>query len=237
MASMMEVSTPSQWVVTGKNGCLLREGCELDSREVGDLAHGTEVTVATIQTSSCGKQRAQLSQPRVGWASLKMLSPRVVAPSVPAAPVELAEPASASAEPIDHMAIGRPTGPPPALPPLPEPPLPPMRASKLPWVLQGPKHAERVPPTDPQGVRLRLFCVHQAAVGAWGFHGWSLALPEAVELMPVELPGRNSRMAESKPADLCALVEELADALAPLQRERPCVCAPASKNERESSEF
>ena len=76
-----------QWVVSGKNGCLLREGCELDTKELGDLAFGTEVTVETIQTSSCGKQRAQLSQPRVGWASLKMLSPRVVAPSVPAAPV------------------------------------------------------------------------------------------------------------------------------------------------------
>ena len=88
MASMMEVSTPSQWVVTGKNGCLLREGCELDSREVGDLAHGTEVTVATIQTSSCGKERVRLSHPRVGWASLKTFCPKVDVPAAASAPAE-----------------------------------------------------------------------------------------------------------------------------------------------------
>jgi len=100
-----------------------------------------------------------------------------------------------------------------------------------PWVDQGSTSI------DPSKVRMRVLAIPQAGMGAWAFHGWQELLPETVEILPVELPGRNSRMAESKPADLCALVEELADALAPLQRERPCVCAPASKNERESSEF
>ena len=59
-----------------------------------------------------------------------------------------------------------------------------------PWVDQGPTS------TDPSKVRMRVLAIPQAGMGAWAFHGWSL--PETVELLPVELPGRNSRMLEPK---------------------------------------
>ena len=63
---------------------------------------------------------------------------------------------------------------------------------------------------------LRLFCFPQAGAGAWVFHGWQTQLPEFVEVMPVELPGRNTRIKEPKPRCMHTLVGELADALAPL---------------------
>jgi len=58
--------------------------------------------------------------------------------------------------------------------------------------------------------RLRLFCVPQAGCGAWAFHGWSGRLPPGVELMPIELPGRNTRRGE--PPDAHATLEALAKA-------------------------
>jgi len=94
------------------------------------------------------------------------------------------------------------------------------RQPYAPWVLQGPKE----PP--PEAPRLRLFCIPQAGMGAWAFHGWQDALAggcPGVEVMPVELPGRNSRLGE--PAERCMprLVARLADALAPEVRRAPYV--------------
>ena len=60
--------------------------------------------------------------------------------------------------------------------------------------------------------RLRLFCLPQAGAGAWCFHnGWSARLPPDVEVLPVELPGRNSRASE--PADAHPTLQRLASAV------------------------
>lgn len=80
------------------------------------------------------------------------------------------------------------------------------------WILQGPDEQQRA--ADAHPVRLRLFCVPQAGCGAWSFHGWSRHLPADVEVMPLELPGRNSRMGESKDAKSVAqLASEIVDAI------------------------
>jgi pimeloyl-ACP methyl ester carboxylesterase len=44
---------------------------------------------------------------------------------------------------------------------------------------------------------------------------------ELLQIMPVELPGRNSRMTEPKQSSLTQLVDDLAEALTPLIREKP----------------
>ena len=86
-----------------------------------------------------------------------------------------------------------------------------------PWVDQGPTS------TDPSKVRMRVLAIPQAGMGAWAFHGWQAALPETVELLPVELPGRNSRMLEPKGQSMRQLVGALVDALAETLRETPFV--------------
>mmetsp|Transcript_2072 Transcript_2072/g.4700 ORF Transcript_2072/g.4700 Transcript_2072/m.4700 type:complete len:298 (+) Transcript_2072:52-945(+) len=90
------------------------------------------------------------------------------------------------------------------------------------WILQGPKHLEieeQPPPAD--RVRLRLFCFPQSGMGGWAFHGWTQWLPPEVECMPVELPGRNSRIREPKPDNATALAADTIEALLPLLREKP----------------
>ena len=92
-----------------------------------------------------------------------------------------------------------------------------LTTSKMPqhygkWILQGPNELLRTAGAPP--VRLRLFCVPQAGCGAWSFHGWTQHLPADVEVMPIELPGRNSRMGESKDATSVAqLASEIVDAV------------------------
>jgi surfactin synthase thioesterase subunit len=55
-------------------------------------------------------------------------------------------------------------------------------------------------------------------MGAWSYHGWQRHLP-GVRVLPVELPGRNSRMREQPCTDLFALAKDIAAALAPLIRQ------------------
>lgn len=61
--------------------------------------------------------------------------------------------------------------------------------------------------------RLRLFCFPYAGGGASAYRGWAAALPPDVEVCPVQLPGRESRLREpafDRPAPLiAALAEEL----------------------------
>ncbi|MEZ3181239.1 alpha/beta fold hydrolase [Streptomyces pimonensis] len=57
--------------------------------------------------------------------------------------------------------------------------------------------------------RLRLFCLPPAGGSAASFNVWRPFLPRGVELAPVELPGRGSRIGEPVPYAL----EPLADAL------------------------
>jgi len=64
--------------------------------------------------------------------------------------------------------------------------------------------------------RLRLFCFPYAGAGALIFRTWSDSLPADVEVCPVQLPGRGTRMTERPFTQLSLLVEALAQALAPL---------------------
>lgn len=75
----------------------------------------------------------------------------------------------------------------------------------------------------PPGTRLRMFCVPQAGMGAWAFHGWCKQLPEDVEVMPIELPGRNTRARETKFTDMGELVRALCDALENYLHDMPYV--------------
>lgn len=62
---------------------------------------------------------------------------------------------------------------------------------------------------------LRLFCFPYAGGGASIFRGWAAALPPAVEVYPVQLPGRENRLRERPFTQISPLVEALADALRP----------------------
>jgi medium-chain acyl-[acyl-carrier-protein] hydrolase len=64
--------------------------------------------------------------------------------------------------------------------------------------------------------RLRLFCFPHAGSGASIFREWSAALPPAIEVCPVQLPGRESRWTEPPFTRLVSLVETLVIALRPL---------------------
>jgi medium-chain acyl-[acyl-carrier-protein] hydrolase len=70
-------------------------------------------------------------------------------------------------------------------------------------------------PRPNPAARLRLFCFPYAGAGASIFYPWTRELPAEVEVCPVQLPGREGRMAE-KPFDrMDPLVETLAEVLAP----------------------
>lgn len=63
--------------------------------------------------------------------------------------------------------------------------------------------------------RLRLLCLPHAGGGASAFRGWADALPADVEVCPVQLPGRENRIAEAPLERLEPLVQALADAVEP----------------------
>jgi medium-chain acyl-[acyl-carrier-protein] hydrolase len=78
--------------------------------------------------------------------------------------------------------------------------------SPSPWVT--------FPKANP-GARLRLFCFPYAGGGASIFRTWSDRLPSEIEVCPVQLPGRQSRMREPPFTQLSLLVERLSTALRP----------------------
>jgi medium-chain acyl-[acyl-carrier-protein] hydrolase len=63
--------------------------------------------------------------------------------------------------------------------------------------------------------RVRLFCLPYAGGGASMFREWPAALPTAIDVCPVRLPGREDRMAERSHTSLAALIDEVADAVGP----------------------
>jgi medium-chain acyl-[acyl-carrier-protein] hydrolase len=70
--------------------------------------------------------------------------------------------------------------------------------------------------TDPNlRVQLRLFCFPYAGGGASTFRLWPDHLPTEVEVCPVQLPGRESRLMEPLFTRLAPLVHTLAKALQP----------------------
>jgi medium-chain acyl-[acyl-carrier-protein] hydrolase len=73
--------------------------------------------------------------------------------------------------------------------------------------------AYRMP--SPQA-RLRLFCFPYAGGGASIFRAWPEGLPADVEVCPVQLPGRGTRLMEPPFTRLPPLIQALAQALLPL---------------------
>ncbi len=58
--------------------------------------------------------------------------------------------------------------------------------------------------------RLRLFCLPFAGGGASIYRSWARALPATIEVCPVQLPGRESRLREKPYTDIWLLAETLA---------------------------
>lgn len=62
---------------------------------------------------------------------------------------------------------------------------------------------------------MRLFCFPYAGGGDSVFRAWQKGLPEAIEVCPVQLPGRGARISEPPFTELSPLVRAAAQALAP----------------------
>ncbi|AGL15969.1 thioesterase II family protein [Actinoplanes sp. N902-109] len=62
---------------------------------------------------------------------------------------------------------------------------------------------------------LRLFCFHHAGGAASAFNGWAQALGPRISVVPVQLPGRETRIREPRLRDMTAVVEALAAQLGP----------------------
>lgn len=69
--------------------------------------------------------------------------------------------------------------------------------------------------TPNPAARLRLFCFPYAGGAASIYRSWSQSLPPEVDVVPVQLPGRERRMGERPFDRLLPLVRTLADVLAP----------------------
>ncbi|MDJ1184230.1 thioesterase II family protein [Roseofilum casamattae] len=67
--------------------------------------------------------------------------------------------------------------------------------------------------TPKPNARLRLFCFPYAGGSAAIFRDWHQELPETIEVCPVELPGRSSRMREPLFEDISSLIEALGEGL------------------------
>lgn len=64
--------------------------------------------------------------------------------------------------------------------------------------------------TPRPGARVRLYCFPYAGGGASAYRGWQAALPAAIEVWPVQPPGREGRLHEPAFTDAVPLVEALA---------------------------
>ncbi len=64
-------------------------------------------------------------------------------------------------------------------------------------------------------VAVRLFCFPYGGGGESTFRSWQKGLPEAIEVCPVQLPGRGARIKEPPFTELGPLVRAAAQALAP----------------------
>ncbi len=65
------------------------------------------------------------------------------------------------------------------------------------------------------GAALRLVCVPYGGAGASAFRTWPAALPQDVELLAIELPGRETRSREPRFDRFDPLIAALTDAVAP----------------------
>jgi medium-chain acyl-[acyl-carrier-protein] hydrolase len=65
-------------------------------------------------------------------------------------------------------------------------------------------------PRPRPAARLRLYCLAHAGAGASAFAHWAYRGPDDIEIAPVQLPGRENRMAEEPLRRLAALAEQIA---------------------------
>ena len=63
--------------------------------------------------------------------------------------------------------------------------------------------------------RLRMFCFPYAGGGASAYRGWNTSLPADMEVCPVQLPGRESRLRDPAFDRAKPLIQSVADALEP----------------------
>jgi medium-chain acyl-[acyl-carrier-protein] hydrolase len=70
-------------------------------------------------------------------------------------------------------------------------------------------------PGPDRSARLRLFCFPYSGAGASIYYRWIGQLPRGINVCPVELPGRASRVAEPPYTQLSPLVDAAAEALLP----------------------
>jgi surfactin synthase thioesterase subunit len=68
---------------------------------------------------------------------------------------------------------------------------------------------------------MRLICFHHAGGGAYAFRPWAAALPAAVELVAVQLPGRENRRGEAPLRSAQAVLDGLAPVLEEDTLDRP----------------
>src|SRR4051794_27130121 len=69
--------------------------------------------------------------------------------------------------------------------------------------------------------RMRLFCFPYAGGGALAYQAWPRLLPDEIEVVAVQLPGREARFREPPMTDLSTLVEALVAAMYPYETLRP----------------
>lgn len=72
------------------------------------------------------------------------------------------------------------------------------------------------------GARRRLICFAHAGAGAYSFREWPKGLPDHVDVVGVQLPGREDRLTERPFSDVADVVAQLIDVLAP-ELTMPCV--------------
>jgi surfactin synthase thioesterase subunit len=73
-----------------------------------------------------------------------------------------------------------------------------------------------VRPIHRQDAPMRLICLPHAGGGASSFHPLAALLPREVEMLTVQLPGRESRLSEPPFRRMEPLIDALTDAIAPL---------------------
>ena len=62
--------------------------------------------------------------------------------------------------------------------------------------------------------RIRLFCLPHAGAGTAAYNIWKRSLPASIEVCPIQIPGRESRLSEPSCTDCVTLIESLTLALA-----------------------
>ena len=81
-----------------------------------------------------------------------------------------------------------------------------MGIKTTPWIV-----GDRITPS----ARCRLFCLPHSGSGAFQFASWKNSLPEALDICPIQLPGRENRLRESSFTRIQTTAENLASELNP----------------------